>query len=238
MKKRIWELDALRGLCVLGMVVVHFIYDLVELYGIVDWQYPAFFRLVKDWGGLLFLLISGICVTLGSRCIRRGTLVFLGGMVCTLVTWGMYRLGFAGKSIIIYFGVLHCLGACMLLWPVFRAFPWWALAVSGIALAFGGSWLHSHVQADHLWLMPLGITAPGFASSDYFPLLFNLGFFLLGAALGKTLYKDKATRLPGVDENSLPIRFLRWWGSWSLPVYLLHQPVLSLVCMVILWLRG
>ncbi len=238
MKKRIWELDALRGACVLGMVAVHLIYDLVELYGIVDWQYPQAFLLVKNWGGLIFLLISGICVTLGSRCVRRGILVLLSGMVCTLVTYGMYRLGWAHKSIIIYFGVLHCLGCCMLLWPVFRKLPWWALAAVGIGLIFGGSWLEQNLRADHLWLVPLGITPPGFATSDYFPLVFNLGFFLLGAALGKTLYKSKTTRLPGVDENMLPIRFLRWWGSWSLPVYLLHQPVLSGLCMAILWLKG
>ena len=38
MKKRIWELDAFRGICILGVVFVHFVYDLVELYRIVDWE--------------------------------------------------------------------------------------------------------------------------------------------------------------------------------------------------------
>ena len=28
MKKRIWELDALRGICILGMILVHGLYDL------------------------------------------------------------------------------------------------------------------------------------------------------------------------------------------------------------------
>ena len=46
MKKRVWELDAFRGLCVLGMVIVHFVYDLVELYGIVDWKYAEWFSFV------------------------------------------------------------------------------------------------------------------------------------------------------------------------------------------------
>ena len=35
MKQRIWELDAFRGICVLGMVVVHFVYDITELYSLV-----------------------------------------------------------------------------------------------------------------------------------------------------------------------------------------------------------
>ena len=62
MKKRIWELDALRGFCILGVIIVHFIFDLVELYGIIDWEYPVLFEFIKDWGGILFILLSGICV--------------------------------------------------------------------------------------------------------------------------------------------------------------------------------
>ena len=56
MKKRIWELDAFRGLCIIGVVLVHLVYDLVDLYGIVKWEYPAWFAFIKDWGGILFLL--------------------------------------------------------------------------------------------------------------------------------------------------------------------------------------
>ena len=41
MKKRIWELDAFRGLCLLGMVLIHLIYDLTELYGFVGWNLPG-----------------------------------------------------------------------------------------------------------------------------------------------------------------------------------------------------
>ncbi len=226
MKQRIWELAALRGLCILGVVIVHGIFDAVELYGLIRWDYPDWYTLVMTWGGLVFLVLSGICVTLGSRCVRRGIIVFLGGMACTLVTWGMYRLGYANKSIIIYFGVLHCLGACMLLWPVFRKLPWWALASLGISLAVLGHWL-GDIRADHMWLMPLGIYPRGFASADYFPLIFNLGFFLLGATLGKTLYKEKTTLFPKVDPQAQPVRFLRVCGTWSLWIYLLHQPVLA-----------
>ena len=103
MKKRIWELDAFRGLCILGVVMVHLIYDLVELYGILDWQYPTWFAFIKEWGGILFLLLSGICATLGSHSVRRGLVVFACGMIITGVTYGMYRMDMADKGIIIYF---------------------------------------------------------------------------------------------------------------------------------------
>lgn len=229
MKQRIWELDALRGLCILGVVLVHGVYDAVELYEVVRWDYPGWFSAIKDWGGLIFLMLSGICVTLGSRCLRRGIVVFLCGMVCTAVTWGMYRLGFADKSIIIYFGVLHCLGACMMVWPLFKKLPRQGLCALGIALAALGLWLRGNVRVSGMWLMPLGLYPAGFVSSDYFPLIFNLGFFLLGAALGKTLYKDKTALFSGVNPEAQPVRFLRRCGKASLWIYLLHQPALAIL---------
>lgn len=224
MTKRIWELDALRGLCVLGMVVVHLMYDL-RMLGWIDGHRLLFFLL--EWGGILFLVISGICVTLGRRHLRRGILVFLGGMLCTAVTAGMYLLGMAGKGMIIYFGVLHCLGICMLLWQLFSRFPVWGLALSGMVLIAVGLVFLQEYTVDFPWLVPLGFTFPGFASSDYFPLIPNLGYFLLGAAAGRVLYRSKKTLLPRVNPKALPVSFLCLCGRHSLWIYLLHQPVIT-----------
>ena len=237
MKKRVWELDAFRGLCVLGMVIVHFVYDLIDLYALVDWEYPEWFLFVMKWGGLLFILISGICATLGRRSIRRGVIVVLCGLVCTAVTYGMYRFGMAGKGLIIYFGVLHCLGTCMILWWLFKRLPTWLLAVLGIAMAVAGLYLQTRTFNTGLWLMPLGCMPDGFASSDYFPLLPNLGYFLLGGVLGRTLYRKQETLLPKVNENNPVLRFLRLCGRHSLWIYLLHQPVLSGLCWLLSLLK-
>lgn len=231
MRKRIWELDALRGLFVLCVVFIHLMYDLTDLYNLIDFEYPSIYLFVQNWGGVLFLVISGICVTLGSHCIRRGLLVFLCGLLITAVTTAMYFLGMAGSGIIIYFGALHCLGICMLLWPLFRKLPNWALATAGVILVVAGLLL-KNVPVSHNWLIPLGLTGPHFVSADYFPLLPHLGFFLLGAFLGKTLYRSQQTLLPRVNPEILPLRFLRLCGKHSLWIYLLHQPILS----GILWL--
>lgn len=233
MKNRIWELDAFRGLCILGVVIVHAVYDLVDLYGIIDWEYPLWFSIIKNWGGILFVVLSGICVTLGSRSVRRGVLVFSFGMVITAVTYGMYRLGFAGVGIIIYFGVLHCLGICMLLWPVFKKLPWWALLILGIGFTALGFLFQDTVVQTKL-LMPLGLCWDGFNSSDYFPLFPNLGYFLLGAAAGRTVYQKKQTLLPKVDPNRGILKFLLACGKHSLWIYLLHQPILSGICALLM----
>ena len=237
MKKRIWELDALRGLCILGVVVVHLIFDLVDLYGIVKWEYPSWFSFIKDWGGIIFILLSGICVTLGSHSVRRGLIVFGCGMICTAVTFYMTKLDF-DPSIIIYFGVLHCLGTCMVLWPTYKSMPWWGLLLHGLVLAVLGLYLDKLIMSYQLvttnrYLMPLGLYWRGFASSDYFPLLPHLGFFLIGAALGKTLYKRKTSLMPKVKGKNPILRFFCFCGKQSLWIYLLHQPILNGICYLI-----
>lgn len=232
MKNRIWELDAFRGFCILGVILIHFVYDLTELYGILRWDAPALFRFVQNWGGVLFLLLSGVCATLGSRSLRRGLIVFACGMICTAVTAGMYLLDIAGIDIIIRFGVLHCLGICMILWAFFRKLPTWSLALLGAVMVALGFHFQS-IRVEATWLFPLGLLHPGFTSSDYFPLLPHLGFFLLGSVMGRTLYKNKQSLFPKVNARAPVLRFLGFCGRQSLLIYLLHQPVLSLICMLL-----
>lgn len=221
MKRRIWELDALRGLALLGMIGIHLIYDLVDLFGVWHWQMPVWYLLFKNNYGAIFLLISGISATLGSHPVKRGLQVFLCGFLCTAATVGMFLLGAAGKDIIIYIGVLQCLGLCMMLWPLFRRLPQWGLVGLGLLMAAAGLYLRTKAF-PFPWLMPLGFAPYGFASSDYFPLLPNLGYFLLGAALGKKVYGDKQSRF-----LTARFPFLQWCGRNSLLIYLLHQPILA-----------
>ena len=233
MKQRIWELDALRGICILGVIAVHFIFDITVLFRLVDWQPPEGFLLFQQWGGVIFVLLSGVCVTLGSHSVKRGAIVFGCGMVCTAVTAGMYFLNMANKGIIIYFGALHCLGACMMLWPVFKKqnlISLLSLAAALVAIGFVFMDMHSTT----LWLMPLGLVTADFATADYFPLLPHLGFFLAGAALGRILYKDKQSLLPRVNGDAPVLRFLQLCGKHSLWIYLLHQPILNGICWLLI----
>ena len=228
MSKRIWELDALRGLALLGMMGIHFVYDLVDLFGVWNWQQPAWYLFFKNNYGAVFFLISGISVTLGSHPVKRGAQVFLCGFLCTGVTLGMYLLGFAGKGIIIYMGVLQCLGLCMMLWPLLRRCPDRALTALGLTMTIAGWYLRT--QAFPFWLLtPLGFAPYGFTSSDYFPLLPNFGYFLLGAVVGKRAYAGRKSLFP---RETPPLGLFRWMGRHSLMIYLLHQPVLAVIVAV------
>lgn len=226
MKKRIWELDVLRGGNLFVMMAIHFIYDITVLFPMVSRQMPGWYDWVVSLCGSGFVLLSGICATLGKHPVRRGLTVLGGGMLCTAVTVGLAWAGFCDKSIIIYFGVLHCLGCCMLLWPVFRRGPGWLLLFLGFGLILLGRYL-STLEWTSPWLIPLGVTTPTFASSDYFPLVRHLGTFLCGAGAARYLYAGGVSLLPKVRTDRPLVKFFGWCGRKSLWIYLLHQPVLA-----------
>lgn len=230
-KQRIWELDALRGLCILCMIVIHGIYDLTDLGG-VALHLPQWYFWIKDYGNVLFILISGICVTFSGRSFQRGITVFGAGLLVSYVTVFLdVVLGMSGVRI--WFGVLHMLGISMMLYPLLRKLPAWALAVLGAAGVALGFYLRTvYVPWDIFF--PLGLYSEGFfAGSDYFPMLPGFGWFLLGAFLGRTLYRQKKTLLPKVNDRCLPVRFLSACGRHSLWIYLLHQPVLMALATLI-----
>lgn len=211
-KKRIWELDALRGICILGMLVFHLIYDITQLYGLITWRLPDWLTVVAEVGGGVFILLSGLCVTLGSHPVKRGLIVFACGMACTLATWAF--------GMTIRFGILHCLGICMLLWPLCRKLSNRALTLLGLLILVTGWYIYRFDVTTQLRFMyPLGITYPGFSSGDYYPLIPCLGWFLLGSVLGRTLYRNQTSLLPGRAS------FLELCGRHSLIIYLVHQPL-------------
>lgn len=235
-KSRIWELDALRGVCILCVIVVHFLFDL-SFFGGLDLTLPAWYVFLQEYGGAIFVVLSGVCVTLGSKSVRRGLIVFACGMLITAVTYGMYRLGMSGMDVVVKFGVLHLLGVCMLVYPAFKKLPPATLTVLGLVIAITGYAIRGIIVPQH-WLFPLGLTYEGFTSSDYFPLFPQLGYFLIGAAIGKTAYREKRTFLPGAFQQTPVARFFCWCGRQSLFIYLLHQPIVYGLLELVLLLRG
>ena len=235
-KPRIWELDALRGVCILCVIVVHFLFDL-SFFGGLDLTLPAWYVFLQEYGGAIFVVLSGVCVTLGSKSVRRGLIVFACGMLITAVTYGMYRLGMSGADVVVKFGVLHLLGVCMLVYPAFKKLPPAMLTVLGLVIAITGYAIRG-VVVPQRWLFPLGLTYEGFTSSDYFPLFPQLGYFLIGAAIGKTAYREKRTLLPGSFQKTGIARFFCWCGRQSLFIYLLHQPIVYGLLELVLLLRG
>ena len=231
-KERIWEIDAIRGFLILCVIISHTLYYSSNILGL--FRIPPIIRYVMQYGGALFVILSGLSSTLGSNGFRRGLFVFVGGMVLTVGSFAGVLLGWLSDDMIIRFGVLHLLGFAMMISPLLKKLPSWLLFVFGLAVVMVGYWLEAQpaLVETHL-LFPLGLRFPGFTSGDYFPMAPHLGWFCLGIVMGRVLYKEKKTRLPGVNAENPILRFLCWCGRNSLYIFILHLPLIGVIMMLL-----
>ena len=117
-----------------------------------------------------------------------------------------------GSSMVLY----HFLGKYL------ERLPSLGLSFTCLGLFFAAkAWTKAAVVSVG-WLYPLGFTAPGFFSADYFPLLPWFFLFLLGTGLGGWCLRNRESQILTAP---LP-RMLTWPGRHSLMIYVLHQPVL------------
>ena len=216
-KERIQLIDALRGLAVLLMVLHHFLYDLCAFCGAPWWLFtnPVFDVLHYIFAGL-FILLSGVSSNFSRSNVKRGLKALGVAVVITVVTVWMHMD--------IWFGVLHLLGSCMLLYGLTRKFweklPHWVVPVLSVAGTVLTAPLVSGQPTDIPYLWMFGWTTPDFYSSDYFPLLPWLFLFLCGYFVGRMR--------PPIPRGTAPagLKPLCFLGRHSLLVYMLHQPVI------------
>ncbi len=234
---RIWEIDFLRGLAVILMLFYHGGFDITELAGKhivfgIRWNLGSsgFKVAVAVFAGL-FILLCGVSSTLTRSNVRRG-LKLLG--VAALVTAASF---FFNREETIYFGILHCLGACILIygWILEKAKPAilaaGGLGVFGLSLFLQAAVGHTPIRFD--WLAPFGIISDTFSSYDYFPLLPWFGVFLVGAALRKWLYAERRSLI----KKEMPGGFFNFAGRHTLLIYVLHQPIFLAILYALGWIK-
>ena len=218
--KRISELDSARGIAIILVVLVH-TFSFGCQFGGWDLEWTDFFWAVKQYGGCFFVLLAGVCVTLGSKSFKRGVIVFLMGMAFTGITYWLYLSGREDENVLIQWGVLHCIGFCMMLWPLLKKIPPWLRIAAGAVIICAGYYLMSQIHVRTPWLFPLGLRTWHFTAMDYFPLMPHMGWFLLGSGLGSLIYKDRKPLFP-----SLKPGLFAFCGRHSLEIYMIHQPLL------------
>ena len=219
MRRRFDVLDAWRTLAIVLMAAYHFLYDLY-IFGVIsaDRLFSAPLNVLERFICCSFILLAGASARFSRNNLRHGLVVLGAGLVV--------EIGAAAAGQTIRFGVLMLLGSSMVLWHFLgkglQKLPGWSVAAGSGVLFFAARWWTGRTAVSVPWLYPLGFTAPGFYSADYFPLLPWFFLFLTGTALGGWCLAHRenrllAVRLPGV---------LTWPGRHSLIIYVLHQPVL------------
>jgi uncharacterized membrane protein len=121
----------------------------------------------------------------------------------------------------IYFGVLHAISLSLLLARPLAQRPRLA-ALLGVAIVAAGN-LVAHPAFDARALQWLGFTTVKPRTEDYVPLFPWLGVVLCGIAAAAAGRRHPAT-LAALD-RSAPA-WLAAIGRHSLPIYMLHQPLL------------
>lgn len=237
-RMRYEKLDSIRGMALLHMVAYHTVWDLVYLYQF-DWHW------YKEKGAYIwqqgicwtFIFLSGFCWSLGSRTCKRGMIVFLGGVIITLVTVVVM------PSNRIVFGVLTLIGSCMLLMQIFD--PWLRRlpAALGVILSFLLFFLTRNINEGwlgfeqwniiqlptalycNLFMTYLGFTQKAFYSTDYFSLFPWAFLFLAGYFSHHFVCRTRGMRF--LEKSTL--RPVAWIGRHSFEIYMVHQPVIYAV---------
>ena len=241
-KKRYAVLDNLRGLILLSMIAYHTVWDLVHIFG-NDWKWYAsdiafLWQQSICWG---FILLSGFCFSLGRHKLKRGLTVFLAGALVTLVTCVVMPQNR------VVFGVLTLLGSAMLLMIPLEKILAKCNPVMGLAVAAGlfvitrnvndgalgfGPWNICELPREwyaNLFTAYLGFLPRGFFSTDYFSLFPWIFLFITGYFLYRILEKYRFLERCKSTKTGV----LGWIGRLSLPIYMIHQPVIYGILFVI-----
>ena len=236
-----WDaIDVARGVAIVAMIVYHLFWDLaflqlstIKVTGDPLWN--AFARAIAA----SFLVLAGVGLSLAhARGIRRRAflrrLARIGGaaLAVSLATLLVFPESY------IFFGILHAIAVgSVLALPFLRAPAWLVFGAAAACLA--APRLLTSPAFDQPLLDWLGLGSRQPVTNDYVPVLPWFGAVLVGLVLGRTLQRRGGSLgLSRWRAESPAARALAWAGRRSLPIYLIHQPVLLAVLTGILQIAG
>ncbi len=226
-KDRRMDIDAFRGVAIVLMIIFHLTFDL-EFLRIVhinfeDLELLLFQRVV----GTMFLLLVGISLILSEkknnegykRHLKRAVKLGAVALLISIATW------IVAPEEFIKFGVIHCIAVSTLIAPLFFRFKWLNL-ILGVILIIAGISVH---YTDIYYLFWLGWITHTYTALDHYPLVPWFGVVLIGLFLGKVMPEFKV-------KNKLT-EGLTYLGRNSLLIYVIHQPLIISLLLLLFYLR-
>ncbi len=247
MKNRYWEIDTMRGIAIICMIVFHSVYLIVFSGYIEIDMFSGFWWIFPRCIAASFLLLVGVSLTISFSRVReklaqtalvakfslRGLMIVGFGACITLVT--LFVPGMEGRTV--FFGILHLIGVMIVICFFFLRFNLANLAI-GIAVIGLGLGL-GLFKFDFNWLLWLGFRPADYYPVDYLPILPWGGFVFIGLFLGNTFYRDGARSFAFPDfGRMIPVRALSFLGRHSLGIYLAHIPIIYGILILIGMIGG
>ncbi|MGQ9546141.1 MAG: heparan-alpha-glucosaminide N-acetyltransferase [Dehalococcoidia bacterium] len=227
--KRFWEIDVVRTVAVIIMIVFDVLYVLeylrIQNTGVPGPAYGPWWWMARV-NASVFMFLAGVSLTIRqarasrkmSSFMLRGLKILGWGMVITLLT----RL--IAPDEYVRFGILHFFGVAFILAPFFLRFHYVNLVAGAVLMAIGVCLLEQRVFVDSPWL--LWLLPYRFSTLDYWPLVPWFGLFLAGMFGGRILYPQGNRRfyIPELGHRAASV--LTFPGRHPLMMYIVHWPIL------------
>lgn len=236
MAERFHGIDALRGLAVVSMVAYHLLYDINTVYGLqAEWindPLVCFWQQCTCWA---FILIAGFSWEWGKKHnLARGVKLSLYGIIISFISVLLL------PNHAIWFGILSFLGAAILIQIVLNPLTSRLAPLTGVILTLilhfllqdiqfgiiGPGWELPNIIYSTYLGVPFGLKPIYFTTVDYYPILTWYPVFLCGTYLYRLFLqcpnckRCARTRIPALSAI----------GRHTLVIYLIHQPVLFVLC--------
>ncbi len=249
-KSRVWEVDFLRGLMILCVVWDHTLNDIrVDAGGNYKTAFfQALYDFSCNYAQstlravcqpiivIIFIFTAGLSCSFSKNNFNRSLKLIAVSLIMTLGGFAVSVI--LKKHLIIYFNVIHCIALSVFLWSIAEWF-WnkcgknWQKCIFATVMSIevvcvfvvGYSAKNTPWTSEngHLFFLVqhTGENFSHFAAMDYRTFLPDFGWFLLGALLGRALYKNKQTLFPYVNPKYVsPITFI---GRKTLIIYFVSK---------------
>jgi len=228
-KIRYGLLDSIRGFALINMIIYHALWDVVYMFGVdIKWYYSKPGFIWQQFICHTFIFLSGFCFSMGKNKLKRGLTVFASSIIICAVT-----LLFMPDSRIL-FGVLCLIGSCMLILIPFENIikkinPYIGFIIFMTIFVLTKNIPDKSWEFGNLFTAYVGFPHGSFRSVDYFPLIPWL-FLYVGGFYMYIIFKKHNLLKIFYGTTIKPLEFM---GRHSLVIYMLHQPVIYGVLLMI-----
>lgn len=207
------------------MIIYHLIFDLNFFLNANIDPLSGIWLIIGRISATLFILLAGmvtasISIHNNQKTARKKNLSRAGKILCASLVVSIATYYFSPENTV-YLGILHFLGLAILISTLLNK----TAAINGILalIFFASGTLLFRLEMPQFIGILLGNPPENFSSFDYFPLLPWLGIYYLGMIIEQ--YRSRSKKYYCNTESAIftPARVI---GRYSLPVYLLHQPLL------------
>lgn len=247
---RLQRIDEIRGFTLISMIIYHFLWDLKYIADFnIDWYGGTASNVWQKSICITFIFISGFCFSFGKKRLKRSVIIFMCGALISAVTvflipenrvvFGILTfLGSAGFITVLFdklnritvskieedtFNLTMLIGMILLFISFFN--------VNYGYIYFPKKTLLPKYLYDGYFMTFFGFPDPYFFSTDYFA-IFPWIFLYLAGYYTQKIIKNNNTVIKYLMNDRF--RFITFLGRNSLIIYMVHQPVLYVVTLIIM----